>query len=485
MCRLTKKRQALEWSFAPSVRDDSHPDHQSAATVVALSPRTMTAPTSSRPRLRRTLGLLDTVMVNVGVMVGSAIFLTASDVARAVAHPALQLGAWVVAAIFSLFGALTIAELGASLPHAGGLYVYLREAFGAPWGFFYGWALFVVIQTAAIAAVGVAFATYCGHFVALSALAAQLVAVVIIALLTALNVLGVRQGVVTQNVVTAAKLAVMLGLIALAFSRGPAGALGNLTHAPATGPMPAGLAALGGALIGPLFAFDGWITTSYIGGEVKRPERNVPLCALASVAIVTALYLGINAAYLYILGPTGVAHSPLVAADTAQALIGARGADLAAAMVIVATLGALNGNILGGARVFYAMAEEGLFPRSLARIHPRLGTPAVALAAQGAVSIALVFTGRFDQLLTACLFASWLFYALGGLAVFVLRRRKDLPRPYRVWGYPVVPALFVAFAALLLVATVAAAPRDAAVGTALLATALPAYAVFARRRRAA
>jgi APA family basic amino acid/polyamine antiporter len=440
----------------------------------------------SRPGLRRTLGLVDAVMVNVGVMVGSAIFLTASEVARAVAHPALQLGAWVVAAIFSLFGALTIAELGASLPHAGGLYVYLREAFGAPWGFFYGWALFVVIQTAAIAAVGVVFATYCGQFVALSPLAAQLVAVVVIALLTALNVLGVRQGVVTQNVVTVTKLAVMLGLIALAFLRGPAGALGNLTHAPpATGPMPAGLAALGGALIGPLFAFDGWITTSYIGGEVKRPERNVPLCALASVAIVTALYLGINAAYLYTLGPAAVAHSPLVAADTAQAIIGPRGADLAAAMVIVATLGALNGNILGGARVFYAMAQEGLFPRSVARIHPRLGTPAVALAAQGAVSIALVFTGRFEQLLTACLFASWLFYALGGLAVFVLRRRPDLPRPYRVWGYPVVPALFVAFAALLLVATVAAAPRDAALGSALLATALPAYLVFARRRRVA
>jgi APA family basic amino acid/polyamine antiporter len=426
------------------------------------------------------MGLLDATMVNVGVMVGSAVFLTAGEVARALPHPLLQLAVWAVAALFSLAGALTIAELGAALPEAGGLYVYLREAFGAPWGFFYFWALFLVSQTAGIAAVAVAFATYCGHFIPLSARGAQLLAVVAVAALTGLNVLGVREGVVTQNLVTLAKLAVMVGLVGLAFG-GHAGAWSHLTEGPPAPRWP-GLAALGAASIGPLFAFDGWITTSYVAGEVKRPGRTLPLTALASVAIVTALYLAINAAYLYVLGSSGVARSPLVAADTARALIGPRGADLAAAMVMVATLGALNGNILGGARVFYAMAEAGLFFRPLGRIHPRFATPAAALAAQGLVSVALVFTGRFEQLLTSCLFASWLFYALGGLAVFVLRRRPDLPRPYRVWGYPVVPALFVLFAALLLASTVVAAPRDAALGTALLATALPAYLWFARRR---
>jgi APA family basic amino acid/polyamine antiporter len=434
-----------------------------------------------RRELQRTMGLLDATMVNVGVMVGSAIFLTAGEVARAVPHPALQLAVWVVAALFSLFGALTLAELGASLPHAGGLYVYLREAFGPFCGFFYGWALFVVIQTSAIAAVGVAFATYCGHFLPLPPGQALALAVLAIAGLTGLNVLGVREGVVTQNVVTIAKLAVMLGLVGLAFTL-RAGSLANLTTAPPGATSVGGLAALGGALIGPLFAFDGWITTSYIGGEIKDPGRNLPRTALASVAIVTVLYLGINGAYLYVLGPAAVARTPLVAAETARALIGPRGADLAAVMVVIATLGALNGNILGGARVYYAMAAAGVFPRPLARIHPRLGTPAIALGAQGLVSIALACTGRFDQLLNACLFASWLFYALGGLAVFALRRRADLARPYRVWGYPIVPAVFIAFAALLLCSTVAAAPRDAAIGTALLATALPAYAVFARRR---
>jgi APA family basic amino acid/polyamine antiporter len=432
--------------------------------------------------LRRSFGLFDATMVNVGVMVGSAVFLTAADVARPLPHPLWQLAVWVIAAVFSLAGALTIAELGAAFPQAGGLTVYLREAFGPAWGFLYGWALFVVIQTAAIAAVGVAFATYCGHFFRLSPLQIQLLAAVVVGLLSVINALGVREGVITQNVFTVAKLAVMFGLVLLALF-GHGGSWSNLTAAPSGAPTALTLAGLGTAAIGPLFAFDGWITLSYIGGEVKRPARTVPLAALLSVLIVTVIYLAINAAYLFVLGSEGVAKSPLVAAATAQALLGARGADLAAAMVIVATFGALNGNILAGARVLFALAQARLFWRRVERVHPRFGTPAAALAAQGLVSVALVFTGRFDQLLASCLFASWLFYALGGIAVFVLRRRPGLERPYRVWGYPVVPALFIAFAVWLLAATIAAAPRDAALGTALLLTGLPAYHLFRRSNR--
>jgi APA family basic amino acid/polyamine antiporter len=426
--------------------------------------------------LRRALGLLDATLVNVGVMVGSAVFLTASEVARAVPDPLLQLATWVVAGLFSLAGALTIAELGAALPRAGGLCVYLREAFGPFSGFLYGWALLVVIQTAAIAAVAVAFASYCDHFLPLSPLLTQLLAVASIALLTAVNVAGVREGVWTQNVVTFAKLALIVALVALAFGGNAASA------AHLRGPL-AGvtLAGFGAALIGPLFAFDGWITLSYMGGEVKEPQRNLPRAALLSVALVAALYLALNAAYLLVLGPAKVAASPLVAAETGRALLGERGADLAAAMVVLATFGGVNGNVLGGARVLYAMAEAGLFWPAAARVHPRFGTPAVALAVQGVISAAFVFTGRFEQLLTSCLFASWLFYALGGLAVFALRRRKDLPSPYRVWGYPWLPAAFVAFAALLLVSTIAADPRDAALGAGLLLTGIPAYLFFRSR----
>jgi len=430
--------------------------------------------------LRRSLGLLDATMVNVGVIIGSAVFLTASDVARALPHPLLQLGTWVVAALFSLAGALTIAELGASFPQAGGLCVYLREAFGPLWGFLYGWALLVVIQTASIAAVAVAFASYWGHFLPLSPHGAELVAVAAIAALTGVNVLGVREGIWTQNVVTFAKLAVISGLVVLAFAGG-AGSPSNLVSSM----HPIGVAGLGTALIGPLFAFDGWITTSYIGGEVKQPGRNLPLAALLSIAIVTVLYLALNAAYLFVLGSDRVAASALVTADTARALLGPRGADLAAAMVVIATLGGINGNILGGARVLYAMADAGLFFRAAGRVHPRFGTPAAALIVQGLVSLAFVFTGGFNQLLTNVLFASWLFYALGGLAVFVLRRRRDLERPYRVWGYPLVPAAFVAFAAFLLAATVGSAPGDAALGFGLLLTGLPAYLFFRNRARSA
>src|SRR3954447_23824506 len=428
--------------------------------------------------LRRALGLLDATLVNVGVMIGSAVFLTASDVARVFPHPLAQLAAWIVAGQFSLAGALTIAELSAAMPEAGGLSVYLDRALGRFWGFFYGWALFVVIQTAAIAAVAVAFASYFAHFVPLSPRGAEGLAICAIAALTLVNVLGVREGVVTQNVMTFAKMAVIAGLIFLAFGAGRGGSWSHL--ATPSGAPAGGLAAMGAALLGPLFAFDGWITISYMGGEVKRPARNLPLAALASVGIVAAIYLALNGAYLFVLGSSGVARSELVAADTARALLGERGADLAAGMVALATLGGLNGNILGGARVLYAMANARVFWRPAGRVHERFGTPAVALALQGVVSMAFVLTGRFDQLIASSLFASWLFYAMGGVAVFVLRRDAGLVRPYRVPGYPIVPALFVAFAALLLAATLIADPRDSLLGIALLATAIPAYLVARR-----
>src|SRR3954463_14408640 len=429
--------------------------------------------------LRRALGLLDATMVNVGVMIGSAVFLTANDVARVFPHPLGQLGAWAVAALFSLAGALTIAELSAALPEAGGLSVYLDRAFGPFWGFFYGWALFVVIQTASIAAVAVAFASYSGHFVPLSPRAAEGVAICAIGALTLVNVLGVREGVVTQNVMTFAKIAVITGLIFLAFG-GRGGSWSRL--ATPGGSSSAGMAAMVAALIGPLFAFDGWITISYMGGEVKRPARNLPLAALLSVGIVAAVYLALNAAYLFVLGSSGVARSDLVATDTARMLLGERGADLAAGMVALATLGGLNGNVLGGARVLYAMAHAGVFWRPAAEVHPRFGTPAMALAVQGAASMVFVLTGRFDQLIASVLFASWLFYAMGGVAVFVLRRDASLNRPYSVPGYPLVPALFIVFAALLLASTLISSPRESLLGIVLLLTALPAYLVARRKR---
>jgi APA family basic amino acid/polyamine antiporter len=448
---------------------------------VSRSARAASAPaTAGTGELPRTLGLFDATMINVGTIVASGIFLVPTDVARRLDSAPLNLAVWVVATVVSLLGALTIAELGAALPRAGGLFVYLREAYGPIWGFFYGWALFIVIQTGSIAAVAVAFATYLSHFVPLGTLGVKAVAVLSIAVLTGINVLGVREGAWTQNVVTVAKILVIGGLLAIAFSA-PTGSWSNLAEpgsAAASWPL---WLAFGTALLGPLWAFDGWIHTSYVGGEIRNPGRNLPWSTIASVVIVGAVYLALNAAYLYVLRVDGIARSELVAADTAAAVLGAAGAGFAAALVMLTTLGSTNGMILAGPRVYYAMARDGLFFPAVARVHSRFRTPAVSLLVQATWSALLVFTGTYEQLFTYVVFASWVFYGMGAAAVFVLRRRRDLVRPYEVWGYPWVPALFVAFTGALLANTLLTRPRDSLVGLGLMLAGVPFY-LFWRRR---
>ena len=449
---------------------------------MSVSPQADRAPVGAgaSSELPRSLGLFDSTMINVGTMIGSGIFLVPAIVAQYLHTPALNLAVWVVATIVSLLGALTIAELGASLPKAGGLFVYLKEAYGPIWGFFYGWALFVVIQTGSIAAVAVAFATYLGHFVPLGDLGVKLIAVIAIAALTAVNVLGVREGAWTQNIVTVAKIAVIGGLLAIAFSA-PTGAWSNLLSG-GSSLAPATALAFGAALIGPLWAFDGWIQTSYVGGEIRNPARYLPLATIASVVIVGVVYLLLNVAYLYVLGVEGTARSALVAADTAAAVLGSAGAGFAAALVMLTALGSTNGMILAGPRVYYAMAREGLFWEPLARVHPRFRTPAVSLGAQGLWSIGLAFSGTYEQLFTYVIFASWVFYGMGAAAVFVLRRRADLPRPYRVWGYPWVPLAFIAFTIALLVNTLVTDPRNSLIGLGLLLAGVPVYLYYRRAR---
>lgn len=445
---------------------------------MSVSPQaSVGAETSSE--LPRTLGLFDSTMINVGTMIGTGIFLVPAIVAQYLETPVLNLAVWVVATIVSLLGALTIAELGASLPKAGGLFVYLTEAYGAIWGFFYGWALFIVIQTGSIAAVAVAFATYLGTFVALGDLGVKLVAVIAIAALTGVNILGVREGAWTQNIVTVAKIAVIGGLLAIAFSA-PTGAWSNLV-AGGSSLAPATAVAFGIALIGPLWAFDGWIQTSYVGGEIRNPGRFLPIATIASVVIVGIVYLLLNAAYLYVLGVQGTARSPLVAADTAAAVLGSAGAGFASALVMLAALGCTNGMILAGPRVYYAMARERLFWEPLARVHPRFGTPAVSLGAQGLWSIALALSGTYEELFTYVVFASWIFYGMGAAAVFVLRHRADLPRPYRVWGYPWVPLAFVAFTIALLANTLVTDPRNSLIGLGLMLAGVPVFLHYRRR----
>lgn len=422
------------------------------------------------------------MMINVGTIVASGIFLVPSDVAQRLDSAVLNLAVWVVATLVSLLGALTIAELGASLPKAGGLFVYLREAYGPIWGFFYGWALFIVIQTGSIAAVAVAFATYLGYFLPLGGLEVKLVAVLCIAALTGINVLGVREGVWTQNIVTVAKIAVIGGLLAIAFSAST-GSWSNLAESGTARWAPSTAVVFGAALIGPLWAFDGWIQTSYVGGEIKNPGRNLPLSTIYSVVIVGAIYFLLNAAYLFVLRVEGVAGSALVAADTTAAVLGGAGAAFAAALVMLTTLGSTNGMILAGPRVYYAMARDRLFFSSVGRVHPRFQTPAVSLGVQALWSVGLVFTGTYEQLFTYVVFVSWVFYGMGASAVFVLRRRAHLPRPYRVWGYPWVPLAFLTFTAALLLNTLIAKPRDSLVGLGLMLLGVPFYLFWKRSGR--
>jgi amino acid transporter len=424
--------------------------------------------------LRRELGLLDATMINVGTMVASAIFIVPAIVAQHLTGSVPAVGVWVLGGAVSLLGALCVAELGGAFPEAGGQYVYLREAFGPVWGFLYGWAAFAVINTASVAAIAVAFAAYAGFFVPLSAFGSQLVALVSIVALTALNCRGVRLGALTQNVLTIAKMAA-LGLLIVAGLALPGGSAANLSPLwPEAGGSLAG--PLGLALIAVLWAYDGWIETTYVGSEIKDPARVLPRSIILSTLIVIALYTLASLAYVWVLSPVQVAGSTLVASDAARVTLGAAGAAFVAVAILISTLGANNGIILTAARIPYAMARGGHFFTWAGRVHPRWATPVSALVVQGAISIALLFTGTYEQLATYVVFASFVFYGMSCAAVIRLRRtRPDLPRPYRAWGYPVTPIVFIGFAAWLVGNTVVEAPRDAAIGAGIILAGLPGY----------
>jgi len=432
-------------------------------------------------QLPRQLGLLDATMINVGTMIASAIFIVPATVALHAGGSGLMILAWVVGGAVSLCGAMSVAELSAALPEEGGQYAYLREAYGPLWGFLYGWATCAVINTASIAAIAVGFATYLGFFTPLGPWGIRLVAVTSIALLTGINCLGVRLGATTQNVLTFIKIGALAALIVAGLLL-PGGAPGNF--APVWPDRPPGSLAgpFGLAMIAVLWAYDGWIESTYVGGEITKPGRNLPLSIVGSTVIVAVLYVLANVAYLYVLSPAAMQGSALVAADAARVTLGAAGATLVTLAILVSTLGANNGIVLTAARIPYAMAREGLFFGWAARVHPRLGTPLPALVAQGIIAVALTFSGTYEELTTYVVFASFLFYALSAAAVFRLRRtRPELARPYRTWGYPVTPVVFIGFALWLVVNTIVEAPRDAAIGAGIVLAGVPAYWWWKRR----
>ncbi len=432
--------------------------------------------------LRRELGLLDTTMINVGTMIASAIFIVPASIAAGVPGSALMILVWIVGGLVSLLGALSIAELGAAYPEAGGQYAYLREAYGPVWAFLYGWANFLVINPASIAAIAVGFATYVGFFVPVSPGAVKGVALASIAGLTLLNCLGVRLGATTQNVLTFLKMAALAALIFTAFIL-PGGSTANFQPLWPAGAVSDWIRPFGVAMIGVLWAYDGWLETTYVGSEIKDPGKNLPRSIILSTVIVIAFYVLASVAYSYVLSPARMAGLTLVASDAAQVTMGAVGAGFVAAAILVSTLGANNGIVLTAARIPYAMARGGLFFRSQGIVSERFATPVVALITQGVISAALTLSGRYDQLFTYVVFAQFVFYALGCGAVMRLRRTApDIPRPYRTWGYPWTPIVFIAFALWLVANTVLERPRDAAIGAGLIVLGLPGYWYWSRRR---
>ena len=442
----------------------------------------MTSPTvpSSGTDLRRELGLFDSTMINVGTMIASAIFIVPATVSAALPGSAAATLVWVVGGAVSLLGALSIAELAAAYPEAGGQYAYLREAYHPALGFLYGWANFAVINTASIAAIAVGFARYVGFFTYLSELAIRIVAVLSIVALTLLNCRGVRLGATTQNILTTLKMGALAALIVTSFGL-HGGSTANLQPLWPAGSASHWIGPFGIAMVSVLWAYDGWIETTYVGSEIVDPGRNLPRSIILSTIIVIAFYVLASSAYLYVLSPTGVAKSALVASDAARVTIGAAGAAFVVVAILISTIGANNGIVLTAARIPYAMARDGLFFRSQGYVHPRYATPMVALLTQGAIASILTLLGTYNQLILYVVFAQFVFYALSAGAVIRLRRTApQVARPYRTWGYPVTPLVFIAFAVWLVYNTIVETPKDSAIGAGLILLGLPGYYYWRR-----
>jgi len=464
----------FSWSFAfvLPLRDMADTLAPSETMSEPGQPATTKSPSS---RLLPSLGLFTTTMLVAGGVIGSGIFRKPGVMAAEVGSPEVLLGVWLLAGIITLFGALTNAEIASAIPETGGQYVFFDRIYGPFVAFLYGWGVFVVIQTGSIAAVCYVFAEHAAQFIpfpdlpeATTALTLRMpfvgditplkdfsvkyVASGVIVALTIVNYLSVKFGGLVQNIVTLAKVAAMLLLVMLVFMPPAVGGIANLTTVSTT-IVPTGLAwwaAIAAALQGAFWAYDGWNKITYIAGEVKEPQRNLPRALIGGMLIVTALYLLMNFAYAYVMPIDEMAKSKLVAANVAEVCVPGGGRWVALA-VMLSTFGAANAIILASARVYFSMARNGVFPRVLGRVQPRFHTPSAALIVQGLWSVLLLFTGTFDTLTDTLIFVSWIFYAAGAWGVIVLRRREpNLPRPYRVPGYPYVPILFVAFSVVYL-----------------------------------
>jgi basic amino acid/polyamine antiporter, APA family len=450
------------------------------------------AVTSTRApeKLPRTLGLWSSVALVVGITIGSGIFRSPANVARLVPNPLLMVGLWAAGGLITLCGALSLAELAAALPETGGFYAYLREGWGRWAAFLFGWSQLVLIRASALGGIAIVFGEYLlrslridpiAHYAAARSLSAAAIAFAAL-----VNIVGVNLGAAIVGASTAAKFSALALLVAAALALGGShgASLANVTTA--TG-APIGIGAVGLALVSILWAYDGFGDLSFAGGEVKEPQKTLPRAIILGTLALIAIYIATNIAYVYVSPIDTVAHSPLVAADTMFALFGQGGVVLVAAFVMISSFSSLNGSMLASPRIFFAMADDGLFFRGIARVHPRFRTPYVAILLAAVLGMALVLSRSFEALTNTFVLAIWPFYALSVAAIYRLRRRRpELPRPYRVAGYPVVPALFVVSVIAFVVNSLVNDTMNSLVTFGVIATGLPVYYfLFSTRRRGA
>jgi APA family basic amino acid/polyamine antiporter len=433
------------------------------------------------PGLARSLRLPNAIALVVGTIIGATIFVQASEMTSLVPSVPVILLAWIFAGILAMFGALATAELASAFPQAGGVYVFLRESFGPLAGFLWGWSMFWIIHSGVISVLAVVFARYVGFFAPLDDRGVRMVAVGAIVAVSAVNCFGVKLGSTVQTLITVAKLAAIVMLVSVGFVLGShlpahfqnAGPASLLTPSHVT--LPGFLL----ALIAGAFTFGGWQVATYAAEETVQPERTIPLALMSGIAVVTVCYVALNTVYFYILPLDRVAGSTRVAADAAVALVGSPGGVLISGLVAFSTFGSIIGSILG-ARVYFAMARDGLLFQWVSQVHPRFRTPNRAILLQAVWASLLVWTGTYRQLITRVVFVQWTFYALMVAGLFVLRRRPDYRPPYRVWAYPWVPAIYIVAALAMVTNRLRLEPLDSAFGVALVGLGVPAYYAWRR-----
>jgi APA family basic amino acid/polyamine antiporter len=450
---------------------------------------------ASPPELLRDLGVWQATAVVVGTIIGSGIFLVPAEMMQAVGSARLVYLAWIVGGLLSFAGALTYAELGAMKPQAGGEYVYVRDAYGPLGGFLYAWTWFIIAKPASIATVTTGFVRVLGTFSAFSFFSrnvisapfavtfGQIVAIAAAILISVLNYIGIKKAGDFQLVFTVLKVAIIVGIVVVCFGYG-GGSWSNFASefVGAKG----GVAGFFAALVAALWAYDGWNDLNMVAGEIRDPERSIPVALIFGVAMVGALYMLLNAAVQFVLPAPAIAASARPASDATGMVLGHMGAAIVSAGMALSMLVTLNGTTMSGARVPYAVARDGYFFSALAEVHPRFHTPSVAIGVQATLSILLLLLGgNFRQLFSLAIFAEWLFYMIAGSSVFIFRNREpDLRRPYKVWGYPVLPALFVAASAVLLYYTFTDNLRNSALGLVVILAGVPVFYGFSRRRMA-